>query len=177
MWTTLPPCKCHRLALASAMTTINTARRAFFTGGAVSITHHVPWATEQFLELCQRCDDCIQSCEEGVLVRGDGGFPSVDFTRGACTFCGACAERCQHAALDRSRQNAWQLRAIIGDDCLSARGVMCRTCGEECDKGAIRFRLQPGGRATAVVDDDACNGCGGCVAVCPTRVIRIQEAA
>ena len=54
------------------MTTINTARRAFLRGSAVATAHHVPWAAPDFEALCRRCDDCIDACEEAVLIIGDG---------------------------------------------------------------------------------------------------------
>lgn len=159
------------------MTTINTARRAFFRGNAVDVAHHVPWAVEAFETYCQRCDDCINACEEAVLRTGDGGFPTVDFSLGACTFCTACAAACQHGALDANRPSPWALQARLDDDCVSARGVTCRSCGDACDTHAIRFLLQVGGRAIPQFDASACTGCGACVSVCPTAAISIGEPA
>lgn len=137
----------------------------------------MPWAVAAFVDLCRRCDDCIHVCPESILVRGDGGFPTVDFNRGGCTFCGNCVQACQHGALVRQDTAAWRLKAAIGDNCLSAQGITCRACGDACETRAIRFRLQPGGRAIAAVDPALCNGCGSCIAICPIRVIQIQEAA
>jgi len=161
------------------MTTINAARRAFLKRriGPATIDHHVPWAVAAFTGLCSRCDDCIRACEASILVRGDGGFPTTDFTRGGCTFCGACADACKQGALDRRRGAAWRLKAAIGSDCLSARGITCRACGDACDGRAIRFQLQPGGRAVPGLDPALCTGCGSCVAICPTQIIQIQEVA
>lgn len=161
------------------MTTINRARRAFFKQhpGPSAINHHMPWASPAFHDACQRCDDCIRSCEEAVLVRGDGGFPTVDFTRGGCTFCGACVESCRHEALALRPGPAWMLKVTIGEGCLSARGITCRACGDACETRAIRFRLAVGGRALPALDSDLCNGCGSCIAICPDQVIAIQEAA
>lgn len=159
------------------MTTINTARRAFFRGRAVPISHHVPWAVDDFVDLCRRCDDCIKACEEAILVAGDGGFPTVDFARGGCTFCGACVRACEHGALAMRDGPAWSLKVAIADNCLSAQGITCRACGDVCEPRAIRFQLQPGGRAIPGVDASLCNGCGSCIAICPTHVIQIEEAA
>lgn len=159
------------------MTTINTARRAFLRGRrdpAVS-TPGMPWAVAAFEDACRRCDDCIDACEEAVVVRGDGGFPTVDFSHGGCTFCGACARACDYHALDSGRASPWSLVAAIGDDCLSARGVTCRACGDACESQAIRFRLQVGGRALPELDTSLCNGCGCCIPICPTHVIQIKE--
>jgi ferredoxin-type protein NapF len=161
------------------MTTINAARRAFLKRSIdpSSIDHRMPWAVAGFFDLCRRCDDCIRACEESVVVRGDGGFPTVDFSRGGCSFCGACAYACGQGALDRRTSPVWRLAAAIGDGCLSARGITCRACGDACETRAIRFRLQPGGRAIPGVDTSLCSGCGGCIAICPIHVIQIEEAA
>lgn len=161
------------------MTSINAARRAFLKRriGPADVDHHMPWAVASFVDLCRRCDDCIRACERALIVRGDGGFPTVAFDRGGCSFCGACAEACRHGALQRDAGPAWRLKAVIGDDCLSTRGITCRACGDVCETRAIRFRLQIGGRATPGVDAAQCTGCGSCIAICPTRVVTIGEAA
>jgi ferredoxin-type protein NapF len=137
----------------------------------------MPWAVDAFVDLCRRCDDCIDACEERILTAGDGGFPTVDFRRGGCTFCGACARACGHGALDRGAAPPWHLRVEIGESCLSARGITCRACGDACRVHAIRFQLQTGGRATPQLDASLCNGCGCCIATCPIQVIQIKEAA
>jgi ferredoxin-type protein NapF len=162
------------------MTTINTARRAFLRGRVAtqaSMVPRMPWAVARFTSVCQRCDDCIEACEESILVKGEGGYPTIDFERGGCTYCGACVEACTYDALDRSIDPALRFKASIGAGCLSARGITCRSCGDVCDARAIRFRLEVGGRAIPGLDTSLCNGCGSCIATCPTHVIRIQEAA
>lgn len=165
------------MCCALCMTTINTARRAFFRGNAVRIAHQVPWAIDAFEDACRRCDDCVRACEEAILTAGDGGFPTVDFRRGGCTFCGACVAACQYGALDRAVSPPWRLAAGIGENCLSARGITCRSCGDACGAGAIRFCLAVGGRALPELDQAQCTGCGDCVAICPANVIQIEEAA
>lgn len=160
------------------MTTVNTARRAFLRGvrEPLSARPRVPWAGADFFDRCTRCDDCIRACERAVLVRGDGGFPTLDFALGGCTFCGACVDACAQGALGRDGGPPWTLRAALVAGCLSLGGVTCRACGDACDLGAIRFELQPGGRARPGIDDSLCNGCGSCIATCPVQAIQMKEA-
>jgi ferredoxin-type protein NapF len=167
-------------SLTKTMTSINTARRAFLRGSVAKqdlVQTRMPWAVAGFTAVCTRCDDCIKACEESVLVRADGGYPRVVFDNGGCTFCGACVRACRYGALDADLEQPWQLKASIGEDCLSARGITCRSCGDVCESHAIRFRLEVGGRAIPSLDTSLCNGCGSCIATCPTHVIQIQEAA
>lgn len=138
-----------------------------------------PWARSEslFSELCTRCDDCIRACEPGILFRGDGGFPQVDFSHSGCDFCGDCLAACKTGALDApvpAPSLAWSWKARISNNCLSLRGIVCRACGDACDTGAIGFQLQTGGRAAPAVDSAACNGCGECLAVCPEHCISLQ---
>lgn len=136
----------------------------------------MPWAIDAFEDACQRCDDCIRACEEAILTTGDGGFPTVDFRRGGCTFCGACVAACTHGALHTRISPPWRLTAVIGDGCLSLKGTTCRSCGDVCEQHAIRFQIQTRGRAAASLDSSRCNGCGYCIATCPVQVIQMKEA-
>ena len=141
-----------------------------------------PWAKPEtfFIDLCSRCDDCIRRCPQGIVRRGAGGYPRIDFTLGPCTFCGDCVRSCRHDALafsDDPSQPAWSLKVEIKTDCLARNGVVCRSCGERCAEQAIRFRLQTGGRALPEVDDTACSGCGECVSVCPNGSVQLRPQA
>ena len=161
------------------MTMVNTTRRAFLRGDIHARDHQqqMPWMAEDFLQRCERCDDCIEACEEQVLIRADGGYPAIDFTRGGCTFCGECVTACSSDALRNADQPPWQLKVFIGESCLDTRGIACRACGDACEQRAIHFQLQIGGKATPNLDTNLCNGCGSCIAVCPIHIIQIQEAA
>lgn len=140
-----------------------------------------PWALEEdeFIQRCTRCDACVTVCPSGILVRADGGFPVVDFTRGECTFCAACLIHCEPRALRREAEDAapWLLRAVIGEGCLAQHGVECRVCGENCPQSAIRFRLRAGAVARPELDLEICTGCGACVGPCPTRAILVRAPA
>lgn len=137
-----------------------------------------PWAVAEstFAEVCTACDDCAEACNEQIIVRGSGGYPEIDFKRGACTFCGDCVDACDTAALSRDEGAPWHLRLSIGDGCLATRQVVCQTCGDACDERAIRFRPTLGRVARPAVDEDLCTGCGACIAACPEQVMALQPA-
>lgn len=141
-----------------------------------------PWALQEqdFQERCSRCGDCVSACPTRLLVLGGGGYPEADFNpRGAataCTFCAACLDVCKTGALSRRDEQApWSIGAVINGDCLASRQVVCYTCRDTCESDAIRFEWLLGGMAIPLVDSGLCNGCGACLADCPTQAIRIQS--
>jgi ferredoxin-type protein NapF len=155
-----------------------SSRRNFLRGRVA--THRPqprpPWALPEaaFTDTCSRCGDCARACPTRIIKPGDGGYPTVDFTVGECTFCADCVAACQpHALLCTEAAPPWQLRATIGDACLAKRQVECRVCGEQCGEAAIRFLPQAGGIAQPQLDGERCTGCGACVAPCPVRAIAI----
>ena len=118
----------------------------------------------------------MRACPTRIVVRGSGGFPQLDFSAGECTLCRACLQACKPGALHEAeaiRPLPWQAR--IGEACLAERQVECRICGEACPSGAIRFRPRLGGIAQPGLDEAACNGCGACLAPCPTRAISLER--
>ncbi|PVV10173.1 MAG: ferredoxin-type protein NapF [gamma proteobacterium symbiont of Ctena orbiculata] len=138
-----------------------------------------PWSIggeERFIELCNRCGECIRVCPTRIIKNGSGGYPAIDFNRDHCTFCGDCVKRCEPKALAFAEDPAtppWSLGVEIDASCLSLNGVVCRSCGDICEERAIRFQLQTGGRSQPQLDLSLCSGCGACVAVCPTHSITI----
>jgi ferredoxin-type protein NapF len=157
---------------------VDAARRAFFRGRPHTRAEiRPPWALVEveFSARCTRCDDCLAACPTGILVAGDGGFPTVDFRRGECTFCGDCAAACRPQALLRvSGQAPWPCVASVGEACLPRRGVECRVCGEFCDARAIRFAPRVGGSPLPEIDAARCTGCGACVAPCPVSAMTVR---
>ncbi len=154
-------------------------RRALSPGGAGAI--RPPWALpeDEFTERCQRCDDCIEACPDGLIVRANGGFPGMAFARGGCDFCGACLEACRGRALvgdPEDEAGAWSHGIALGGGCIAERGVVCRSCGDACDFEAIEFRLRVGGAARPEYSPDACTGCGACIPACPVQAVRLDPS-
>ena len=162
---------------------MQASRRAFFAicGSHKRDVIRPPWALPEakFIENCTRCSACIDLCPTRLLVKGSGGFPEADFTPGrateGCTFCGNCLAACQESALiKRQDQAAWTLQAVFGESCLAAKNVVCRTCGEACEAQAINFLPRLGGVSRPQLKAEACNGCGACLADCPTQAISLR---
>lgn len=156
---------------------LDAARRGFLRGRPRPRAElRPPWALLEsaFIDRCTRCNDCIKACPQGIVVIGDGGYPSIDFKQGECTFCGDCLAACRPQALRRQEGEApWPYKAAINDACLPAQGVECRVCGDFCDVRAIVFAPRAGGCALPQINAETCTGCGACLAPCPTSAIRI----
>ena len=144
-----------------------------------------PWAVAEtdFVNRCERCGDCISKCPTGIIKKGRGGFPVIDFSVGECLFWGDCVSACKPGALSgfKDRQ-PWRIRASLASEtCIAVRGVECRGCVDPCETRAIRMHPQIGGVSVPELDQQICNGCGACYAVCPVQAIsmtrtQLQEA-
>lgn len=153
-------------------------RRQFLRGdiAARQLPLFPPWsvARASFAETCTRCGDCLRVCRENILVKGDGGFPVVDFNRGECTFCGECEQVCKPHALDRSvRSQAWQVNTVLSKSCLALNNITCMSCVDHCEARAIHFKPRVRASAVPEIDVVSCTGCGACIAQCPVKAISI----
>jgi len=157
-----------------------TSRRAFLSAKVIREDSHIvrpPGSVRPgFADQCSRCGDCAEACPESIISFDSDGFPVFEPSDNPCTFCGDCAVACPTDALHIERLTDWPWRAAFNDGlCLSMNGISCRTCQDNCEQNAIRFRLQLRGRAKPSLDVDACNGCGGCVSLCPVDAITLKH--
>ncbi|AMG31977.1 ferredoxin-type protein NapF [Grimontia hollisae] len=156
---------------------VDTRRRFFLRSKAKTRVNPLPWIAdwESFTDQCTRCGDCIRECEANVIVSGDGGFPTIDFGRGECTFCYACAEKCPEPLFKDESAKPWDLIATINDQCLTRNGVECRSCSDACETRAIKFQLTLGQVAQPTLNLQDCTGCGACIAPCPANAIAMEN--
>lgn len=183
------------------MATINNSRRAFLRRSTALTTssnnseasflpQRPPWALNEslFTDQCTRCNKCITACEEEIIVKGDGGFPEIDFNRGECTFCEDCLGVCEPNALfkqvaESSNQHAFYFnpafyfKITIDDSCLAKQKTHCQSCKDVCDPGAITMpwpkNVATGAIQTPEISITDCTSCGACVSTCPSQSIHI----
>lgn len=148
--------------------------RARFNTGDTEI--RMPWlkALHDFTDLCTRCGKCISACPESIIVKGDGGFPSIDFRQGECTFCQRCAQVCPESLfVEDLNSKPWNYVANIQNTCLTQQGVMCQSCQDFCEVSAIGFQPRLGAIAQPELNSNDCTGCGACVSSCPVNAISV----
>ncbi|MEZ8304475.1 ferredoxin-type protein NapF [Vibrio splendidus] len=158
---------------------VDLSRRRLFSRRKVDSSQiRLPWinSLESFIDDCTRCGKCIENCETKIIIVGDGGFPTVDYSKDECTFCYQCADVCPEPIFKPKEETPWQAKASISDKCLAQQNVECRSCGDMCEPMAIQFQLRAGSVALPKIELDECNGCGACVAVCPTSAILVSNA-
>lgn len=157
---------------------VNLSRRGFLRARVVQ--RHVPvrppWALAEsaFVAACTRCDACVAACPTHIVVRGDGGYPEVDFTRGECSLCRACVDACQPQVLSLGQEPPWHIKPEIRSMCLAQQNVVCRSCGDACEARALRFVPRLGGASRPEIDVAACTGCGACVGACPVQAVTMR---
>lgn len=137
-----------------------------------------PWAfaEQDFRSKCNSCRACLDRCENKILITDITGCPVVDFSRGSCSFCGACAQCCPRK-LFRPLQSLppWSVKASVTADCLAHHNVLCRNCAEHCPEAAIVFPKQAGTVSAPRILTERCSGCGACFSPCPTGAIDMRK--
>lgn len=135
-----------------------------------------PWGDlDHFLQRCTGCHQCVVACETGILIKGQGGYPEIDFSQGKqeCSFCQRCVNSCPEGVFRPTSEMAWQHKVDIAPSCLAQNGIECRSCQDSCEPRAIRFKREIGRIATPILALENCNGCGACLAHCPSQSITI----
>lgn len=158
---------------------IDHSRRNFFRGRRPSekVAVRLPWlkSEQALLQECTQCTDCLSACETQIIVKGEGGFPTVDFTKGECTFCQQCALVCKEPIfVEDLTQQPWQVEAVIKDSCLAKNQILCQSCQDSCEPYAISFQYLQSSVPQPRINQVDCNGCGACVSVCPQSAIEIK---
>jgi len=157
----------------------NLARRRFFQPRRSVPEQALPWikSSRHFLDNCTRCNACLDNCETKIIVKGNGGFPTIDFSKGECSFCYQCAQSCPEQLFSARSESPWQQIIAIEKTCLAFNQVDCRSCEDACESMAINFKPTLGGPAKPLIDTDLCSGCGACIKPCPTQSITIDTGA
>lgn len=122
---------------------------------------------------CTTCEaPCITKCEEGIILLDEAHTPTVDFSKGGCTYCGECIDACPSAVLVRSEEQPLIDMSIEINllKCLAWNRTICSLCKDPCLDDAIRFL----GLFRPEIEADKCTQCGFCVSVCPTQAVEIN---
>lgn len=154
----------------------NASKRSLFKAKRTVLTNNLlPWVDDLqgFITSCTQCGNCLNACPEKIIIKGDGGYPNLNFNLGECTFCGLCAQSCREPIFTATDLPPWNKKARISNSCLAAKDVYCRSCAESCESQALTFQL--GLNALPQIDLNLCTGCGACVAPCPAQAIEIKE--
>lgn len=138
-----------------------------------------PWAlkSNEFINLCSRCGDCIQVCPQHIIKKNEQNLPVIDFNVAECTFCTQCVDVCKTGSLSLAEfigSDPWPIKAVVNDVCVNYSGTVCQMCANACNDDAIQFKLQVEG-TIPVIDFESCTGCGACFKSCPKRAIDIKS--
>ncbi len=160
---------------------VDLTRRNFFKAKKLTASPAIrlPWVVNEttFTDGCTQCGDCLTSCPENIIKKGDGGFPEVQFLQGECTFCQKCVESCEQNLFveyaETPSSNAWQSDISIKSDCLAAHEIFCQSCQDSCETEAISFKYINSSVPQPHITLSDCTSCGACVAVCPQTSIQL----
>jgi len=125
-----------------------------------------------FYKLCPECTgkQCVEACEEEIIVIDEAGTPTLNFSERGCTFCDACSDACDAGVLSDKTLNFVNATVEINVlKCIAWHQVMCSSCKEPCMEDAIAFI----GLFRPKIGMDRCTACGWCIPVCPADAIEI----
>jgi|TARA_R110001632_G_scaffold151062_1_gene268646 ferredoxin-type protein NapF len=157
---------------------VDLSRRNFMRAKHVSTPPAIrlPWTVDEklFTQGCTQCGDCMDACEENIIVKGDGGFPEINFFAGECTFCQQCVKACKEPLFKPLDAVPWQLTIEIEASCLAKNQVHCQVCQDSCESDAISFKYLHASVPQPEITLLDCTGCGACVAICPESAIKLS---
>lgn len=159
---------------------VNLKRRAFFmTGRTQSVNKdvHLPWLKSEalFFDKCTQCQKCLEHCPEFVIEKGQGGYPTVNFSAGECTYCQACVNHCPEELFDLTQDSPWDLTLNINSNCFTERNIVCQSCRDVCESEAIKFDFFSASIPKPELDESLCTQCGACVSSCPAHAISLTS--
>jgi ferredoxin-type protein NapG len=108
----------------------------------------------------------------GAIQPGVDGTPYLNGLSGWCDFCMCCTDVCPTNALQPFEPETVKMGTAVIDinRCIAWDHIGCRLCHEKCidlqDAIWIDEKFRPH------IDEDKCNGCNGCVYVCPQSAVR-----
>ena len=162
------------------MAAFSTSKRALFkriTTGSYEFLRP-PWALDEynFVDICRNCKACLEACPESIIQLDSRNQPIINFQKGECTFCSDCLTVCESGALAKVPNKAlpWDAKVDLKKGCLAEQNILCRSCGEICEHRAIHFPISAKGIVNPEINREKCNGCGACIAKCPTQVLIVR---
>ncbi|MGM0558993.1 MAG: 4Fe-4S dicluster domain-containing protein, partial [Myxococcota bacterium] len=105
-------------------------------------------AEHQFLELCTRCDACLDACPHGSITlaphrfKDAAGTPMIDAFDAPCHMCEdmPCISACDTGALDPNLPRKIGIAHLQTYNCLAHNSTICTVCEERCPvEGAIEL--------------------------------------
>jgi Na+-translocating ferredoxin:NAD+ oxidoreductase subunit B len=145
----------------------------------------------------------VQDCKKAALVPGKGNkkcsygcmgfgscvkvcaFDAIHIINGVavvdkekCSGCSSCTAQCPNNLIEMVPEKARHLVACSSPEkgkdvkaACSAGCIGCKLCTKQCEYGAITVENN-----LAYIDYSKCTNCGKCAAVCPVKVIQVQQA-
>jgi RnfABCDGE-type electron transport complex B subunit len=124
---------------------------------------------------CMGFGSCVRVCAFDA-IHIVNGIAVVDKEK--CTGCSSCTAQCPNKLIDMVPAAA---RHLVGCSSLdkgkdvkaacSAGCIACKLCVKACEFDAIHVENN-----IAYIDYSKCTNCGKCAAVCPVKVIQVQQA-